>query len=59
MIIILFISQGIDGSAPKPAHVQDTEYMVEKTPYLGTFGLSDQYMDQKVFLFTKTILGMW
>ena len=36
-----FISQGIDSSACKPALIQDTEYMVEKTyhiaPYLGAF----------------------
>ena len=39
----VFISQRIvDGSASKPALVQDTNYMVEKTyniaPYLGAFG---------------------
>ena len=33
----------VDGSASKPAHRQDTSYMVEKTypdiaPYLGAFG---------------------
>ena len=37
------VSQGIvGGSASKPALVQDTNYMVEKTyhiaPYLGAFG---------------------
>ena len=37
------ITQGIDGSARKPALRQDTGYMVEKTyldiaPYLGAFG---------------------
>ena len=37
------ISQGIDGSARKPALLQDTGYMVEKTnndiaPYLVAFG---------------------
>ena len=35
--------QGIDGSARKPALVQDTECMVDKTyiiaPYLGAFGV--------------------
>ena len=36
-------TQGIDGSARKPALRQDTCYMVEKTyhgiaPYLGAFG---------------------
>ena len=35
--------QGIDGSARKPALIQDTGYMVEKTyfdiaPYVGAFG---------------------
>ena len=38
-----FITQGIDGSARKPALRKDTGYMVEKTyldiaPYLGFFG---------------------
>ena len=37
------IKQGIDGSARKPALIQDTGYMVEKTyhdiaPYLRAFG---------------------
>ena len=36
------INKGIDGSARKPASVQDTEYMVEKThhlaPHLAAFG---------------------
>ena len=37
------LSQGIDGSARKPALRQDTGYVVEKTyhdiaPYLGAFG---------------------
>ena len=47
--IVLFVKfllnipiQGIDGSARKPALVQDTNYMVEKTyqiaQYLGAFG---------------------
>ena len=35
--------QGIDGSARKPALVQDTNYMVKKSyhvaPYLGAFGV--------------------
>ena len=39
---ILTIRQGIDGSARKPALVQDTGYVVEKTDhiakYLGAFG---------------------
>ena len=29
--------QGIDGSACKPAHVQDIDYMVEKTYHLATY----------------------
>ena len=37
---VLFVTQGTDGSARKPALVQDTNYMVEKTyhiaPYLGS-----------------------
>ena len=37
------LTQGIDGSARKPAFRQDTGYMVEKTyhdiaQYLGSFG---------------------
>ena len=37
------LTQGIDGSARKPALRKDTGYMVEKTytdipPYLGAFG---------------------
>ena len=39
----VLLSQGLDGSARKPALRQDTGYMVEKTypdiaPYLGAFG---------------------
>ena len=41
--VLTEMSQGIDGSARKPALRQDTAYMVEKTyldiaPYLGAFG---------------------
>ena len=41
--MIQHCSQGIDGSARKPALIQDTGYIVEKTyheiaPYLGAFG---------------------
>ena len=44
--------QGIDGSARKPALIQDTGYIVEKTypdiaPYLGVFGA---YLIQKLLL---------
>ena len=40
---IIKVSQGIDGSARKPALRQDTGYMAEKTyhdiaQYLGAFG---------------------
>ena len=40
---LINITQGIDGSARKPALRKDTGYMVEKTytditPYLGAFG---------------------
>ena len=40
---VLAVAQGLDGSARKPALIQDTGYMVEKTyfdiaPYLGAFG---------------------
>ena len=43
MVKLKQVSQGIDGSARKPALRQDTDYMVEKTyydiaPYLGAFG---------------------
>ena len=31
MCILLSYNKGIDGSARKPARVQDTEYMFEKT----------------------------
>ena len=38
----LVFKQGIDGSACKPAFIQDTGYLAEKTyhiaPYLGNFG---------------------
>ena len=42
-IVVTKIGQGIDGSARKPALIQDTGYMVEKTyhdraPYLVAFG---------------------
>ena len=48
--IMFLISQGIvDGSALKPVLRQDTGYMVEKTPY----------MVQRVFSYTKTIVGTW
>ena len=41
--LLFILKQGIDGSARKPAHRQDTGYMVEKTyhdmtPYLRAFG---------------------
>ena len=58
----------VDGSAAKPALIQDTGYMVEKTylditPYLGAFGvylmLSNSDMVQKCFHIQKTIVGMW
>ena len=40
---MMYVPQGIDGSARKPALRQDTGFMVEKTyhdiaPYLGAFG---------------------
>ena len=42
--VVYYVPQGmVDGSASKPALIQDTGYMVEKTylaiaPYLGAFG---------------------
>ena len=41
--VYIWLTQGIDGSARKPALRKDTGYMVEKTytdipPYLGAFG---------------------
>ena len=59
--------QWIDGSARKAALLQDTNYMVEKiyqlAPYLGHVKhmqcLSYIYMVQKVFLYTKIIVGTW
>ena len=42
----------VDGSASKPALRQDTGYMVEKT-------YSNTDMVQKVFPYTKRIVGMW
>ena len=58
----------VDGSASKSALRQDTGYVVEKTyhdiaPYLELLGpilcLSDPYMVQNVFPYTKTMVGTW
>ena len=33
----IMLKQGIDGSARKPAFIQDTEFMVEQTSYLAKY----------------------
>ena len=63
-LVMPSLTQGIDGSARKPVVVQDTGCIVEKTyllaSYLGTYrSYFMPHMVQKVFPYTKIIVGKW
>ena len=59
--LCFILQQGLDGSARKPALVQDTDYMVEKpyhiAPYLGDFG--DYLMPQRPINGSKYIFKFY